>query len=84
MLIFGFYNNYPMAGAYAYRWNIMYEYEYVKINIPFFRPSKILFDYHDIVTEYADNGWRLVQIMPLLSRTLRIGKSIELIFEREK
>ena len=61
----------------------MYEYEYVRIDIPFWCFSKKLFDYHDIIRDYVDEGWRLVQIMSPPTGLFGRTKYFELIFERE-
>ncbi|TCK92579.1 short subunit dehydrogenase [Natranaerovirga hydrolytica] len=45
------------------------------------KPAK---EYHSIVEEYAQEGWRLVQIFAPPIGNYGIAKYYELIFEREK
>ena len=65
----------------------MYEYKFVKIDVDykaFAAKVKIREDYHQIIEEQAQEGWRLLQIFapPVLGPGQ--ANFFELIFEREK
>ena len=63
----------------------MYEYKFVKIDLEGLFTRKPKEDYHRVVEEYAEEGWKLIQIF---SPSISVGGGgipnyFELIFERE-
>ncbi|WP_017415077.1 DUF4177 domain-containing protein [Clostridium tunisiense] len=58
----------------------MYEYKYVKCSMG----GMFTGDNHqEIINEFAKQGWRLIQILPLYYSLEGRGKDFEIIFERE-
>lgn len=65
----------------------MYEYKFVAVdNTALLDPEKREVDYHQVVDDHAQEGWRLVQVL-----TLTVGSEFlvepgycELIFEKAK
>jgi hypothetical protein len=57
-----------------------YEYKFVKINVSLWM-AKLEQDHHKVISDHANNGWRLVQIFP--RPTYYRIKFYELIFEKE-
>lgn len=66
----------------------MYEYKFtrVKTGRNFLSERKPEENYYEIIREYANNGWRLVQIFAPTVSVIDGGTSsyFELIFEKEK
>ncbi len=60
----------------------MYEYEFVKIELSVWTGPKE--DYQQIVRDYAEKGWRLVQIFAPGNKGNGGASFYDLIFEREK
>lgn len=60
--------------------NDRYEYEFRTITFGGFivKPQE---DYQEVVAEYADQGWRLLQIL-IIPTTEGTPRSLELVFER--
>lgn len=58
-----------------------YEYKFEKIKLGWFA-SKSNRDYHDIIAQYARDGWRLVQIFAPGIGIYGAPTYYELIFER--
>ncbi|EQB87338.1 hypothetical protein J2Z44_003336 [Clostridium punense] len=58
----------------------MYEYKYVKCDMGGFFTGD---NHQEIINEFAKQGWRLVQILPLYYSLEGRGKDFEIIFERE-
>lgn len=62
-----------------------YEYKFVKIGQGFFVvKSEAEKNYQNVVQEYANNGWRLIQIFSPSLGLWGLSRYFELIFEREK
>ena len=59
----------------------MYEYKIVRIKINMWT-SKPEQDYRDVITEYAQAGWRFVQMIPKNWYTASEGHFIDVIFEK--
>ena len=59
----------------------MYEYEIVriKINIWTSKPER---DYRDVIKEYAEVGWRVVQVIPKNWYAGNEGYYTDIIFEK--
>lgn len=63
----------------------MYQYKFVKIETKGFLPPKYpAEDYHPIVEQHAEDGWRLVQIFAPSSAPGAFPAYFELIFEKQK
>lgn len=62
----------------------MYQYEFVKIGMKSgFARVKPKEDYHEIITNYAKKGWRLVQIFAPGTSGYGTASYFELIFEKK-
>lgn len=61
----------------------MFEYKIVRIKINVWT-SKPEEDYRDVVAEYAEAGWRFVQVVTKNWYTAGDGYYIDVIFERPK
>ncbi len=59
----------------------MYEYNIVRIKINMWT-SKPEQDYRDVIAEYAQAGWRFVQMIPKNWYTSSEGYFIDVIFEK--
>ncbi len=59
-----------------------YEYDFVKIDLKLIGkvPKQ---DYHDIISDYAADGWRFVQVFAPGVASYGAASHYELIFERE-
>ena len=65
--------------------NNNYEYKFVKIGQGFFVvKSEAEKNYQNVVREYANSGWRLIQIFSPSLGFWGLSRYFELIFEREK
>ena len=63
----------------------MYEYKFVRIESGGYSNSGKDSDYHFIVEQYANQGWRLVQLLILpIFDGYSMTQQVELIFERQK
>ncbi|KUO53635.1 MAG: hypothetical protein APF76_11905 [Desulfitibacter sp. BRH_c19] len=63
----------------------MYEYRFIKIKLKSgFKGRKPEEDYHEIIEQYAREGWRLVQIFAPAISGYGAAEFYELIFERNK
>lgn len=62
----------------------MYEYKFIRLEIKGFLKRRVEPDYHQVVREYAKEGWRLVQILAPPIGSYGIAPFFELIFERQK
>ena len=61
----------------------MYEYKFVKIALRAgFNSQKPREDYHQVIEEYAKEGWHLVQIFAPPTESFGSSPYFELIFER--
>lgn len=58
----------------------MYEYKYVPCNIGGLFSKD---NHRELISEYARQGWRVVQILPLYYTFEGRAKDHEIIFERE-
>lgn len=63
----------------------MYEYKFVKVDLDGLMKRKPREDYHKLVEQYAEQGWRLVQVF---APSISVGGGgvpdyFELIFEKE-
>lgn len=61
----------------------MFEYKIIRIKINMWT-SKPKEDYRDVIAEYAEAGWRLVQVVPKNWYTASEGYYMDIIFERPK
>ncbi len=64
---------------------IVYEYKFVKVDLGGLMTRKPREDYHRLVEQYAEQGWRLVQVF---APSISVGAGgvpdyFELIFEKE-
>jgi len=58
----------------------MYEYKFVKIALTW--TDKPREDYHQVIREYAEEGWRFIQIFAPATAGLGSPAFFELIFEK--
>ncbi|ARC84183.1 hypothetical protein U732_710 [Clostridium argentinense CDC 2741] len=58
----------------------MYEYKYVPTTLGGFFSDA---DHHEIIDEYAKNGWKLVQVLPMYYNSHGRPTDYEIIFEKE-
>ena len=64
--------------------NQKYEYKFVRPGEDaFFKNSKAINEYQDIIHDHARDGWRLVQVFDPGVGMYGAAKYIEIIFERE-
>lgn len=61
----------------------MYEYKFIKIEMKGIFTVEPKEDYHTIVEEHAQEGWRLVQIFAPPTGSNGLAQYFELIFEKE-
>lgn len=62
----------------------MYQYEFVKIDMVKTFVKRIPKEYHqDMISNYAKNGWRFVQIFAPATKGYGTSEYFELIFEKE-
>ena len=62
-----------------------YEYKFVRLGEGFIWVRSVAQKtYQSVITEYAENGWRLVQIFTPSLGLYGVSRYYELIFEREK
>jgi len=59
----------------------MYDYEFVKVKLSWWS-KKPQVDYHEIIGEYAKDGWRLVQVFAPPISGYGSAAYFELIFEK--
>lgn len=64
---------------------MMYDYKFVRLELQKFsftelKPKQ---DYHQIVMDYAKEGWRLVQVLTPPTGTYGSATHFELIFEKQ-
>ena len=61
----------------------MYDYEFVRVELGWFtrRPKA---DYHQIIREHVERGWRLVQIFAPSTSGYGQASYFELIFEKAR
>ncbi|SET63540.1 protein of unknown function [Oceanobacillus limi] len=59
----------------------MYEYKFVKIELNSWN-NKPKEDYQDIITRYAKEGWRFIQIFAPATKGYGSASHFEIIFER--
>lgn len=57
----------------------MYEYKYVQATLGGFFTEA---NHRELIDEYAKNGWRLVQVLPLYYNSHGKPTEYEIIFER--
>ena len=60
----------------------MYEYKFIVVKLRWFS-SEPEIDYHEIVREQAEQGWRLVQIFAPSNMARKAPSYFELIFEKK-
>lgn len=63
----------------------MYEYKFIKIELKtagVLKPVEAKEDYHKIIDEHAEQGWRLVQIFAPGTGIYGAAAHFELIFEK--
>lgn len=61
----------------------MYEYKFIKLKVKGIIERKTDPDYHGVVSVYAKEGWRLVQILAPPIGGYGVAPYFELIFERK-
>ena len=61
----------------------MYDYEFVTVKLNWWS-KKPQVDYHEIISEYTENGWRLVQVFAPPISGYGSAAYFELIFERAR
>ena len=62
-----------------------YEYKFVRLGEGFIWVRSVAQrTYQNVINEYAENGWRLVQIFTPSLGLYGVSRYYELIFEREK
>jgi len=63
----------------------LYEYKFKKLELKTgFFSMKPDHDYHEIIKEHAEDGWRFVQIFAPSTSAHPNSSYFELVFEREK
>ena len=63
----------------------MYEYKFERIELRTgFLAMKPEADYHEVIKNHAEDGWRFVQIFAPITSAHPNASYFELIFEREK
>ena len=64
--------------------NQKYEYKFVRLGKGWFCVKRSAIDqYQQVVTEHAQQGWRLVQVFAPSVGSYGLAKYFELIFERQ-
>ena len=61
----------------------MFEYKFIKIPISGFLKKEPMANHQEIIREYAEDGWRLVQIFAPAIHGYGAAKHFEIILERE-
>ena len=62
----------------------MYEYKFIQIDLkPKMLKSEPKEDYHEMIREHGEKGWRLVQIFAPGIAAVGAAASFELIFEKK-
>lgn len=64
----------------------MYEYKFIKVELKtpgLLKPAEAKKDYHEIIREHAEEGWRFVQIFAPGTAIQGVAAYFELIFEKK-
>lgn len=64
----------------------MYEYKFIKVELKttgLLKPAEAKEDYHEIIREHAEEGWRFVQIFAPGTAIQGVAAYFELIFEKK-